>query len=199
MILYFDTETTGFPKRNLPLDHVEQPKLVQLAAILADDDGTERASFCAIIRPNDWSIPAAASEIHGIDDALAARCGVDLDAALDIFLNMADRAQRVVAHNVAFDVEIMQIAMQSINWPTLATVFGAKPRACTMNLATAIVNLPPTAKMLAAGFKKPKPPKLEECIRHFFDEALEGAHDALIDVRACARVHRHLISLENAA
>lgn len=53
--------------------------------------------------------------------------------------------------------------------------------------------------MLAAGFTKPKPPKLEECIRHFFDEALEGAHDALVDVRACARVHRHLISLETAA
>ena len=199
MILYFDTETTGFPKRNLPLDHAEQPKLVQLAAILADDDGTERASFCAIIRPNGWSIPAAASEIHGVDDALAARCGIALHSALHVFLDLAGHAERIVAHNVGFDVEIMQIAMEQIGWPSAATEFGAKPRACTMNLATAIVNLPPTAKMLAAGFKKPKPPKLEECVRHFFDEALEGAHDALIDVRACARVHRHLISLENAA
>lgn len=199
MILYFDTETTGFPKRHLPLDHPEQPKLVQLAAILAEDDGAERASVCAIIRPNGWAIPAAASEIHGIDEALAVRSGIALISALHVFLDLAGHADRVVAHNVGFDVEVMQIAMESVGWPSAATAFGAKPRACTMSLATAVVNLPPTAKMVAAGFNRPKPPKLEECVRHFFDEALEGAHDALVDVRACARVHRHLISLEKAA
>ena len=48
---------------------------------------------------------------------------------------------------VGFDVEIMQIAMEQTGWPSAATEFGAKPRACTMNLATAIVNLPPTAKI----------------------------------------------------
>jgi len=46
--------------------------------------------------------------------------------------------------------------------------------------------------MLAAGFTKPKPPKLEECIRHFFNEELDGAHDAMVDVRACRRVYFHL-------
>ena len=69
---------------------------------------------------------------------------------------------------------------------------------CTMEAATPIVNLPPTERMVAAGITKPKPPKLEECIRHFFDESLEGAHDALIDVRACSRVFFHLKTLEKA-
>jgi DNA polymerase-3 subunit epsilon len=47
--------------------------------------------------------------------------------------------------------------------------------------------------MLAAGFNKPKPPKLSECIQFFFNEELVGAHDALVDVRACVRVFRHLM------
>ena len=36
-------------------------------------------------------------------------------------------------------------------------------------------------------------PKLEECVRHFFGETLVGAHDALTDVRATARVFYHLV------
>lgn len=58
------------------------------------------------------------------------------------------------------------------------------------------MNLPPTERMRAAGFNKPKPPKLEECIRHFFNEDLDGAHDAMIDVAACRRVYFHLKTLE---
>ena len=58
-----------------------------------------------------------------------------------------------------------------------------------------VVNLPPTEKMRAAGFDKPKPPKLEECIRHFFNEELGGAHDAMIDLDACRRVYIHLASV----
>jgi DNA polymerase-3 subunit epsilon len=65
-----------------------------------------------------------------------------------------------------------------------------------MEAAAPIVNLPPTERMLAAGFNKPKAPKLEECIHHFFGETLAGAHDALVDVRACARVYFHLQTLK---
>jgi DNA polymerase-3 subunit epsilon len=46
------------------------------------------------------------------------------------------------------------------------------------------------------GMMQPKPPKLEECIQHFFSEELPGAHDALIDARACARVYFHLKTTE---
>ena len=50
--------------------------------------------------------------------------------------------------------------------------------------------------MVAAGFNKPKPPKLEECIKHFFNETLEGAHDAMVDLAACSRVYFHLKAME---
>lgn len=199
MNLFFDTETTGFPRRDLPLDHPRQPRIVQLACILAEDDGTERASLSLIVRPDGWSIPAEAAAIHGIDDALAERAGVPIDMALRLLLDMARQTSLVVAHNVAFDVEVAQIGLHQIRQPDAATEIGAMPRACTMNLATPILKLPPTERMLAAGFNKPKAPKLAECVRHFFDEPLEGAHDALVDVRACARVYRHLMTMERTA
>jgi DNA polymerase-3 subunit epsilon len=50
--------------------------------------------------------------------------------------------------------------------------------------------------MLAAGFTRAKQAKLSECITHFFNEDLTGAHDALVDVRACARVFFHLKNME---
>ena len=74
-----------------------------------------------------------------------------------------------------------------------------KPLFCTMEAAAPIVNLPPTERMLAAGFNKPKAPKLEEAIRFFFDESLDGAHDAMVDVIACRRIYFHLKNLEKAA
>ena len=199
MNLFFDTETTGFPRRDLPLDHERQPRLVQLACILAEDDGTERASLSLIVRPDGWSIPPEAAAIHGIDDALAERAGVPLDAALRLLLGMARQASLVVAHNVAFDVDVTTIALTQARQPDAATELGAMPRACTMKMATPILNLPPTERMLAAGFNKPKAPKLAECVRHFFDEDLVGAHDALVDVRACARVYHYLMTMERAA
>ncbi|AOW48412.1 3'-5' exonuclease family protein [Acetobacter ascendens] len=69
---------------------------------------------------------------------------------------------------------------------------------CTMDAAAPLVNLPPTARMIAAGIDKPKAPKLEECIKHFFNEELKGAHDAMVDVRACARLFFHLRDAEGA-
>lgn len=68
----------------------------------------------------------------------------------------------------------------------------------TCSKAKYIVNLRPTEKMIARGIMQPKPPKLAECIQHFFGEALPGAHDALVDARACGRIYFHLLSLPGA-
>lgn len=195
MILFFDTETTGFYDQKLPPDHAGQPHIVQLAAELCEDDGRPVMGMSLII-DCPFPIPARASEVHGITNEIAGARGVDLEFAIDLFRHFYRLADLVVCHNVAFDVPVM--ASEITRFLKRSTVL-TKPTFCTMESATPIVNLPPTERMLAAGFNKPKPPKLEECIRHFFDEALEGAHDAMIDVAACRRVYFHLKSLETQA
>jgi DNA polymerase-3 subunit epsilon len=192
--LFFDTETTGLVDKHAPITSTRQPYLVQLAAILLDDDGIERAVFKTLIDPEGaWVIPDAATAVHGITTEDCRCFGMPLRPAIQCFFKMLLKADTVVAHNIAFDVQVVEIAYYRVTGNGEGS--GALPgtqKFCTMEAASPIMNLPPTERMVAAGFNKPKPPKLSECIEFFFGEKLEGAHDALIDVRACARVYAAL-------
>ena len=197
MIFAFDTETTGLPVDRLALDDPVQPHLVQLAGLLLDDDGTERASINLIVNAG-VPIPKGASDVHGITNDVAVRAGMSNPVAVALWDRLAERADLLVAHNIKFDMALMETAwarVLSSRLPRLDVKHGSRPRFCTMEAASPIVNLPPTDRMRAAGFEKPKPPKLAECIRHFFNEPLDGAHDALVDVRATARLFFHLRSI----
>lgn len=198
MILFFDTETTGFFQDRLPVDDPSQPYIVQLAAQLCAEDGEIIAGFSLIIDPGigEISIPAKAAEVHGITNEKAVQFGVSAECALSLFTHLYQRADIVCAHNIKFDKGVIEAAIARHYgrvMPLRKTLF------CTMEAASPVVNLPPTERMLAAGMTKPKPPKLEECIRHFFGEDLDGAHDAMVDVEACRRVYFHLKTLEVAA
>lgn len=192
MILFFDTETTGFPDKALPVTHERQPHLVQVAALLTESDGTERAHFSLIIKPP-VKIPDAASAVHGISDELAERAGVVPLVGAQMWNRLARKATLWVAHNIGFDIFVMESALTRIlpeEWRHNG--YANVARFCTMAAATPILNLPPTERMVARGYNKPKAPKLSECISHFFGETLDGAHNAMVDVRACARVYFHL-------
>lgn len=189
MLLFYDTETTGFPDKYKPLGHPSQPHCVQLAGILAREDGYEVSSINLIIRPDGWSIPKACSDIHGITDEVANAGGIREVVAAACFYDLLSRADMVIAHNEQFDRKIVGTMFERAGRGWVID----KPSLCTMEESSALVNLPPTERMIAAGIDKPKSPKLEEAYWHFFGEKLEGAHDALVDVRACARVYFHLM------
>ncbi|HQT62792.1 3'-5' exonuclease [Acidiphilium sp.] len=199
MILFFDTETTGLPDNRMPLGDSCQPHLVQLACLLTDDDGAERSHANLIVNPG-VPIPNRASDVHGITDEIAERAGVSSLAAVAIWNRLAERADLIVAHNIKFDLAIIETAwIRTKTSIDFEQKHGSRRRFCTMEASTPIVNLPPTERMIAAGFDKPKSPKLEEAIKHFFGESLDGAHDAMVDMRACARLYFHLQSMKAAA
>jgi DNA polymerase-3 subunit epsilon len=100
MLLAFDTETTGLVDFRMPSDHPSQPHLVQLAAVLIDEETwQERASLSVIIEPEGWQIPEAASAVHGIDTETAKRCGVPLSAAIWPFICLRSQARLTVSHD----------------------------------------------------------------------------------------------------
>lgn len=191
-LLFFDTETTGFVLDRLPFDHPDQPSLVQFAAKLTEDDGAPISSVSLVVDPK-RDIPVKASDIHGITTDFAERFGVAEATALGHYRQMRRCADVIVAHNAKFDVGVMACVAARLG-VDLTEEIDTKIE-CTMNAATTIINLPPTERMVAMGFNKPKPPKLEECIQYFFNEALDGAHDALVDVDACKRVFFYLKSI----
>jgi DNA polymerase III subunit epsilon len=198
MILFFDTETTGFVDERMPFDADHQPHLVQLAAQLCDHGGKVFAGFSLIVEPGikDGNlIPEKAAAVHGVTSEIATKFGVSRSFALQIFSHLYQRCDLIVAHNVKFDKAVIEI--------TIGREYGrlkelSRPTFCTMESAAPIVNLPPTERMIAAGIKKPKAPKLEECMKFFFGEALDGAHDAMVDVEACRKVYFRIAGAEAA-
>lgn len=186
MKLFFDTETTGKANMRGMLTDPSQPHIVQFGALLTEDDGTERGALDAIIKPNGWMIPKEASDIHGITTEDAERCGVQIGAALAIFSNMLAASNELIAHNIDFDLFVVRCALYRIQNQHKGA-FACNERLdsmqmfCTMKSTTDICQLPGPY-----GFKWPK---LTEAHKHFFGSDLEGAHDAMTDLRACKRIY----------
>lgn len=186
--LFFDTETTGLKKP----DH-KFPMPVQIGLKLDDANRNEVAAMNFMIRPDGWHVTEGAAAITGITDDVAGSYGVDIISAVDIFLDMVDNASRVVAHNLDFDMMIMDNAVKVYckrTGHTYGDIFANKQKVCTKLAATPLVKAPP--------FKRGawKWPKLDtEAYPHFFGKILEGAHDALTDVRGCADIYYKMLDM----
>lgn len=175
MFLFFDTETTGLPKSwHAPAsDLANWPRLVQLAWILADKEGNELARHESIIKPVGFIIPAKVSEVHGVTTERALTEGIDLDAALDMFVWALKESSALVAHNIRFDEKIMgaELIRQGFNHQLLNM-----NKICTMAESTNYCQIPG-----AYGYKWPR---LSELHQKLFGHDFKNAHNALADVEA---------------
>lgn len=175
-ILFYDTETTGLPNWKVPSEDESQPHIVQLGAILADDEtGDVIQSMDMIILPDGWEIPEEASEIHGITTEMALKVGIPENVVLDTFLAMRGNADRV-AHNRTFDQRIIRIACKRYSSEDVIDRWAEKDdHHCTMLAAAKIIG--------------GKWPKLEEAYKHFTGKDLENAHTAMADTKACMEIY----------
>lgn len=198
VILFFDTETTGLPLFREPSEDDRQPHIVQFAAILMDEEQNECASVNVICQPDGWGIPEESSSIHGIYHDMAVKCGIRENLICEIYKELILRADKIVAHNISFDMRIMRIALlrSGMEKQKVEELETFSQIYCTMKTSSPIVKLPPTGKMVSHGFTNYKSPKLSEAIKFFFDEDIEGAHNAFVDAKACARLYFHLVSLQ---
>lgn len=193
MLLFFDTETTGLPKK-ITLNHPNQPHVVQLAALLCDGAGAEMASINLIVDCS-VEIPQVVVDVHGITTEIAKRCGVLPPVALQTFASLARLCDKVVAHNIPFDTKLMDI--MSARWAMGVDAIPRRvERVCTMKMANKYTQIPPTAKMVKCGHTNTKPPRLSEAYKFFFDKELVGAHDAMVDVRACKDIYFEMLGRE---
>lgn len=184
MYLVFDTETSGMANFRQPASHPSQPYLVQLGAILFSDDHRVLQEINLIVKPDGYIIPKEASDIHGITQEMAMSCGLPLWSVISIFREISNMAPIHVAHNLQFDALIMAASVQRV-CDTIGTLAWIDNEGfCTMKVMTPICRLKGPY-----GFKWPT---LQEAHQHAFQTEFEGAHDAMADVRACARVYRWL-------
>lgn len=198
ILLPFDVETSGLPLFKEPSDHPDQPHIIELAAKLVDEETREvYAALNVLIKPEGFTISQEITDITGISHETAMRYGVPMAQALELFIAMWRQADLRVAHNETFDNRLVRIALkrdeifatQMEHDQEFADYWKAAPAFCTQTNSTKIINLPPTAKMIAAKRNHAKSPNLGEAYQFFMGKPLEGAHRAMTDVEACLDVY----------
>jgi len=103
--------------------------------------------------------------------------GVRLIDILEDFVEQVDNAEYLIAHNMKFDEKVIGCEMVRMKLG-----FRQEPnKLCTMQESTNY------CKMKPFRYGTYKWPSLVELHEKLFDEGFDGAHDALADVKACAR------------
>lgn len=187
--LFYSTEATGLPLWSQPSDHLDQPHIVQIAAMLVDLDTKEvRASLDVIVRPGDWSIPAEASTIHKIDTELAEALGVGENVALNLFFDLWFNTSLRVAHNESFHARIVRIALKryfpgvavsATDTRSLIDIWSAGAAECTARLAKPFCPI--------EGSKRA--PNILEACREFFGPSYRVEHTAGDQARASMELY----------
>lgn len=180
--LIFDTETNG--KRPKRAQLADEPAITQIAAILYLGR-RPIAHLSAFVQPLNFNgtpatIPTEQFFIDsGITQETVDAGGVALKVGLAMFNQMVKNADRIVAHNIQFDDPITRSNYSRIAAPQRE--YWDTPKFCTMKTLEPVLKLP--------GKYGYKFPTLDESYRALVDPmGFEGAHDAMVDVEACAAV-----------
>lgn len=187
MFLIFDTETTGLPRNyNAPLtDFDNWPRMVQVAWQLHDAKGNLLHHDSIIIKPEGYTIPFNAIQIHGISNERANEEGQDLKQTLQHFIDIVHQCQYLCGHNIEFDINIIGAEFLRCGLPN---VFEGKGVIDTKNDQTTEFCAIPGGK---GG--KYKWPTLTELYSKLFNETFEEAHNAAFDVLATSRAFFEII------
>lgn len=186
MILFFDLETTGVYDFKLPADDPSQPRVVELAAVLCDDQAGVRDRYTEIVKPDGWTIPDGAAKVHGITTARAIAEGRPIAEVMDAFDALIGKAQLLAAYNLRFDDKGVRSERRRLGRPD---GFGTIPVFCCMRGATPLCKLERTAKMKKAGFDKFKTPNLGEAVKILLGRDHVGAHGAMADTLATKDIY----------
>lgn len=177
-IIFYDTETTGLPDWKVPSDSEVQPHIVQLGALLVNADTKEVIEeMDVIVRPDGWIIPQEMTDIHGISQERALEEGIPEKEALELFIAMCGD-NPLAAHNRTFDKRIIRIATKRYCDEAVQEAWAdnKERHVCTMIDAKKVMGLK-------------KNPTLAEAYEHFTEKKLEGAHNAMVDAKACMEIY----------
>jgi DNA polymerase III epsilon subunit-like protein len=184
-ILFLDTETTGLPSRwNAPYN--EWPRMVSLAYMLCGDNGKVIDQMELIIKPDGYTIPKEASDIHGITQGIALLFGNDLQMVLIKLLPLVEIADLIVFHNQSFDVGIITGEQMRMGFGRSEHMSTQKFKIfCTKESSTNILKIPGSR----GGYKWPSLAEL--CA--FCGVENKGAHNAMNDVEATKECYFYMV------
>lgn len=185
MIFFFDTETTGKPRKyNAPISDLDNwPRVVQIAWIVCHEDGTIASAKETIVKPDGWIIPEEAAGIHGITTEMAIEKGWPIKSFVGQLYRLIKSCDLIVGHNVEFDTSVMGAEfLRYIH----ENPFEGKNTLCTMKEGTEFCKLPKTT---TRGSDKYKWPRLSELYFALFNQPMGAAHTALRDIENTSKCY----------
>ncbi len=188
MNLFFDVETAGKPRnwRSPASDTFNWPRMVQIAWQLYDDNRRLVESADFIIKPDGYEIPYEAERIHGISTERAREEGQDLKTVLEAFRQVIDKAEYIIAHNMNLCENVVGAEFYRKD---LRNNLELNPeRYCLMQESTYFCKLP-------GKDGRYKWPSMQEIYQKVFGARYADAHQAQIDVQACANCFYRLIDM----
>jgi DNA polymerase III epsilon subunit-like protein len=178
-ILVVDTETTGLPPKNTPIDDLKtwaQCRVVQIAWSIFDENGRAQGDKCYIIQPEEDTVfSEGAVRVHGISKEKAKAEGVPFtDVFNDLHASLAN-VKTIVAHNIRFDDPVIQAEMCRAKRQSLLNLWRSKERYCTM---------------LSGTRQGERWPKLAVLYERLYGVPAQGQlHSADTDVALCADIY----------
>ncbi|MCF7906640.1 3'-5' exonuclease [Patescibacteria group bacterium] len=183
MYIIFDTETVGLPNNwNAPFSDLENwPRMVQIAWMIFDENKTLIKKVSKIIKPEGYIIPEEIAKIHRITTERAIKEGYDLKEVLLEFNKDVENNDYLIAHNIAFDEAIV------------SSEFLRKEMESNLDSVEKICTMKESRDFFKRRTGKEKWAKLTELYIELFGETFEDAHDALVDVKACAKCYFEMV------
>lgn len=171
----FDTETTGLLKHSQASDD-KQVRIIEFAGVHMLSDGTIVEEFERLVNPG-VKLTEEIMSITNITQAEIDAAPTWQEQAQDVITFMS-KADAFVAHNATFDMDLIMMEMKRAG-----VVYEMRPDQeliCTVE---------------ATEYMKGKRLKLIDLHMHLFGENFTGAHRAMTDVKALARITAQLIRM----
>lgn len=182
----FDIETTGLPNRKgfdlyyspQEIYNYDSSRIIQLAYLISDENGEVQKRVSKVVLPDNFLIEN--SHIHGISQKRAESEGIGVKIILEQFGKDLEGCQRLVAHNILFDFNILLSECYRYGMRSVIERLEKVEKYCTMTEGK--------RRMLSK-----KTPKLVELYAYYYpEEKWEQIHDAMDDVEKCFSCYKKM-------
>jgi hypothetical protein len=141
----------------------------------------EQAYF--LVKPDNFIISPESFKVHGISQEEAERCGQPIHKVLMQLKDVIRRCTSIVAHNIAFDSNVILSECWRLKDTELIELIKARHHICTMQKGREVMNIK-------------KYPKLSELYKHLYGEDMQNAHNALADTTYCYKCFMKMFPID---
>ena len=176
-LAFVDLETDGLRTNNT------EPNIIQIAWLITNLDGQILKEESYLINTEKLD-KNNAFDINNISIGTIKQIGIDCDEALKYFTNDLAFCHYLVAHNINFDVPIINNHLKKAGMPMVSKKLR---QICTMTSSVEFCAI--------EGKSGLRYPKLSELYAKLFKKELNQVHNAELDVLVTAKCFRELLSM----